>query len=328
MKNIKQNIYMYYGIGLVLLIGAIFFRKKMIETMNNDTMPESAAEACRKISSKAEEIEAHYGGAANLLKNIPLASLFNPNNYRSGDNTSSDMGRNIINSTMTQEDITKINNECEQLASSIQTNTLDIDFRGCDLCLLDPRLCSVSMTNVTQENISNAKQLCQLQTAIDILMQNKNSIDAHALAKTFQKAQDLLSGSNTSKKENCNIINSSMTSKSYLESISKCAQDIKNEQKNIINAKCAASIDLVNIVQRNKSEQLQDCIIGATVDKTLQAEQDIEVKAAAESEQTTQGVSILASAGSSIVSCICSVAVAFVLVSYKDVAAEVAKNQQ
>jgi hypothetical protein len=311
MKKTKGIIYMYYGIGFVLVLVAIFFRKKMIETMSNDTMPESAAEACKKISSRAEEIEAHYGGATKLLQNMPFASLFNPNNYRSGDNTSSDMGRNIINSTMKQEDITKINNECKQIANSIQRNVLNIDLSKCKYCETNP--CSVSMTNVKQENIDKVEQLCQLEVAIEILMQNKKSIDAQALAKTLQKAQDLLSGNNNSDKENCNIINSKMTSESYLEAISTCAQESIADQENVINASCAQDIGLANILQRNKADKLQDCIIGTTVDKTLIAEEEVKVKAAAESEQTTQGISMLASAGSSIVSCVCSLSVAFIL---------------
>lgn len=323
-----NNSVLYIGIIIVILI-VIFVNymnknKGEVENLTDDFMPESAAEACKKISSKADEIEAHYDGVANIAKNIPFYSLFSPQAWASGKNESEDVMRNIVNSVMTQEDKTKIISACEPVATSIQRNVIDIDLSQCKYC--DNHPCAVKMTNVLQENIDIVKQTCMIQTAIDILMQNKKSVDAQALAQTLQKTQDLLSGGNTSKKDNCNVINSQMKTESYLESISKCAQISQTDQENKFDAKCAASIDVTNLIQKNKAEKLQECIIGTTVDKALLAEEENKAKVQSESKQESSGLNPLVFAGSSSVSCIFSIVVGVVLYFYKDVAMEAAEN--
>ena len=322
--NINMNIYIILTFLIVSLIIYTQFKKSTIEKLESDVIPESAAEACKKISSRAEEIEAEYGGIAEIARNVPFASLFNPNNYKAGDNKSNDTMRNIVNSTMKQEDITKISNECSPIATSVQRNILKIDLSECEYCKTHP--CDVKMTNISQENIDIVTQTCQMQTAIDILTQNKKSIDAQALASTLQKTQDLLSGSNVSNKENCNVINSNMSSTAYLEAKANCAQISETEQENIIDAKCAASIDVSNAIQKNRAEKLQECIIGATVDRTLAAEEENKLLAKADSTQESKGLNPLVFAGSSSVSCIFSIVVGVVLYFYKDVALEYAEN--
>jgi hypothetical protein len=300
------------------IISFFLFNKKSVENLTDDFMPESAADACRKISSRAEEIEAQYNGIAEIAKNVPFASLFNPNNYRAGDTSSNDTMRNIVNSVMTQEDITKISNECAPIATSVQRNVIDIDLSNCKYCETNP--CVVTMTNVTQENIDIVTQTCMIQTAVDILLQNTKSIDAQALAQTLQKTQDLLSGKADSTKENCNVINTNMATSSYLETKAKCAFESMTDQENKIDAGCAAYIDIANVIQRNKAEKLQECIIGATVDKDLLAKEEAKVTAKAESEQTSKGLDPLVFAGSSSVSCVLFIVVGVVAYLYRGVA--------
>jgi hypothetical protein len=302
------------------------FNKKSVENLTDDFMPESASEACKKISSRAEEIEAEYNGIAEIAKNVPFASLFNPNNYRAGDTSSNDTMRNIVNSQMTQEDITKISNECTPIATSVQRNVIDIDLSNCKYC--DTHPCEVKITNVTQENIDIVTQTCMMQTAIDTLLQNTKSIDAQALAQTLQKTQDLLSGKADSKKENCNVINSNMTSKSYLEAKANCALESATDQENIIDAGCAAYIDIVNVIQKNKAEKIQECIIGATVDRELLAEEEAKVTAKAESEQTSKGLDPLVFGGSSSVSCVLFIVLGVVAYFYRGVAEKAIEQQQ
>lgn len=302
---------------IICIIALIFFRKSSIEKLTTgNIIPETAAEACKKISSRAEEITAAYSGQAKVLQNLPIYSLFNPNNYRAGDTSSNDIMRNIINSTMTQEDITKISNSCNPLSTSIQKNIINVDLRNCPYCDTNP--CKISMSNISQQNIDEVTQICMLQTAIEILLQNKKSIDAQALAQTLQKTQDLLSGKASSSKDNCNIINSSMTSESYLESIQKCALESQNDQENRIDAACASSIDIVNVIQENRNKKFQECIINATVDKALLSEEDVKATVKAESKQESIGLNPLFFAGSSSISCIISIIIGGALYFYKN----------
>jgi hypothetical protein len=298
--EIKNLVYIF-----ILLVVIYFLTQKITIEKIENIADMNAAEACKKISTKAEEIEAHYDGAAKIVD--AAWGWMSPKNYKSGDNKSTDMMRNIINTNMSQDDITKISNDCAQTASNVQVN--EIDMTQCPYCMKN----SCDVMNVTQENISKSVQTCGMQSAIDVLMSKTNSIDAQALAQTLQKAQGVMSGSNTSKKENCNIINTDMSSKEYMEVRGSCAQSLSLNQENKIKG-CGA---VMNVIQRNISEQVQDCIIGNTVKKETQAKSDTKVKTEMKSEQITEGISPLASLGSSLScvlsSCVISIAAYFIM---------------
>lgn len=286
---------MKYDMLVAVVIGVVilyFYLRASHEGLEMNT--ESAAEACKKISSRAEEIEAHYGGAKGLLQNIPVLSLFNPNNYKSGDNKTDDMGRNIINTDLSTEDITKINNDCSNMMGSVQIN--EINTENCPYCQTN----GCPVTGVRQENTEKASQMCMLQSATEILMKKKNSIDAQALAQTLQKASGIMSGDNTANKQNCNIVNTDMSSKQYLEHLSNCANIMSSEQVNRIKS-CGPVSD---VIQRNLSEKLQDCIITSTSKAQTDIDVDAAVKAEAKTEQTTTGIDPLSSAASLSSSCI------------------------
>lgn len=301
--EIKNLVYIFILLVVIYFLTQKITIKKIEKIENIADM--NAAEACKKISSKAEEIEAHYDGAAKVV--ATAQAFLNPKNYSSGDNKSSDMMRNIINTNMSQDDITKISNECANTASSVQIN--EIDVQQCPYCMLN----GCYIANVTQENISKSVQTCAMQSAIDTLMSKTNSIDAQALAQTLQKAQGVLSGSNESKKENCNIINTDMSSKQYMEARGSCAQSLSLNQENKIKG-CGA---VMNVIQRNISEQVQDCIMKNTTKKETQTKSTTKVKSEMKSEQITEGISPFASLGSSLScvlsSCVISIGAYFIM---------------
>lgn len=279
-------------IYIFIILIVVYFLITKISSKNIEKIENiadmNAAEACKKISSKAEEIEAHYEGAAKIVDSA--WGYMSPKNYKSGDNKSSDTMRNIINTNLSQDDVTKINNECNQAASSMQSNV--IDMTGCAYC--NKNGCDVS--NVVQENELKTAQTCALQSAVDVLMTKTNSIDAQALAQTLQKAQDIMSGNNTSKKENCNITNTDMSSKEYMDVRGSCANSISPIQNNEIKG-CGS---VMNVVQKNVAEQIQDCIIGNTVKKQSELESDTKLKTEQQSEQLTTGISPMASLGAGL----------------------------
>lgn len=290
--EIKNLIYIF------ILLVVIYFltRKFTIEKIEN-IADMNAAEACKKISSKAEELEQHYKGAANVVTAAfgPL-NLWNPNAYKAGDNTSSDLMRNIINTNLSKDDITKIENECKNSSATAQNNI--IDMTQCDYC--NKHGCDVS--NVEQINVSDSNKSCTLQSAVDILMTKTNSIDAQALAQTLQKAQDVLSGNNDSKKENCNIINTDMSSKEYMDIRNRCVNESSVIQNNELKG-CGA---VMNVIQKNASNDIMDCIIGNTVKKQSELKADTKVKTEQKSEQFSSGISPMASLGASLSSVLSS----------------------
>lgn len=289
LKFAKKNTVPILGIAIV--IAYLVYKNKLIEnyaecgpngSIVND-MPESAAEACKRISSRAEEIKAEYDGMAELYKNLPLYSLFNPNNYKSGDNTTNDMMRNIINVNLSKCEVEKIHNTCNNAVTSYQSNELDT--KDCKYC--ETNGCTIS-GNI-QKNSSKVSQLCLITTAIGALSEKKSSVDAQALAKVLQEAEGLLSGTNKSQKENCNIINEDLSSKTYLDSKSECLNQLNSTQVNKISG-CGS---ILNNIQENESIALQECMLGVKIEKKDKLESEASATAKAESEQKTSGLTIM-----------------------------------
>jgi hypothetical protein len=276
-----------------VVIYALSRPEKVVEKMNAGFLSPNAAQACQQISSRADEITAQYKGATDLV-NASYAWL-SPANYKSGDNTTSDISRNIINTDLSQDDITKINNDCKNTSVSVQLN--EISNKGCVYC--DTHDCSVN--GVNQSNSVNMTQSCTINSAIESLQSKTNSVDAMALAQSLQKAQGILSGNNSSTAQNCNIINTDMSTQSYLEQISKCANQLSVNQSNVLDA--CASVN--NVIQANSLDSFQKCVTGATSNQTTSTSNTSTATGQSNSNQSTSGVTALASAvvsGSSVLS--------------------------
>ena len=254
---------------------------------------QNAAEACRKISTKAEEIQATLDGAAKTAKAIgqvfnPFSSLMNPESYKAGDNKSADVTKNIISNTMSDCEITKISKSCSNSVAASQTNS--IDAQGCKYC--QDKGCD--LTNIKQENKMKVQQLCVMQTAINELLKKKNSVDAQALAKVLQKASAPLSGNNTSTTENCNVISNDLSTTKYLEDKSNCVNSIVADQKNEIKA-CGKATGLM---QKNDFSAIQKCMMGSDITSDTSLEGETKVKSSSDVTQDSTGVTPAASAGS------------------------------
>lgn len=301
-KSVYLN-YMFPVIAVIAIITLIIKKRKEKfgecpkENSAISNMPQNAAEACAKISSRADEIKAHYGGTANIMKNLPGFALFNPNNYKSGDNTTDNMMRNIINTNMSKCEVEKIANICKNTSSSFQSNIIDTSM--CEACNKDPSLCVVK--DNTQINANDITQTCTIQTAIKALSEKKDSVDAQALAKVLQETEGLMSGSNTSTSENCNIINKDMSTQNYLETRNECLNSLNLEQENIMKG-CG---QFINNIQENTSKQLQECLVGTISDKTDIISTDTKVKSELDIEQFTKGIDTTALIISSVSSVVC-----------------------
>ena len=311
-KN-KNLIYLGLTVVVITIILVLFIKKPFVEyfgecenTNSTHDVPENAAEACRKISSKAEEIEAQYNGIANIIANVPFSSLFNPNNYKSGDNTSNDMMRNIINTNLSKCEVENISTSCSNMAGSIQSNVIDTTM--CHICTdVDPKLCVIK-GNV-QINEAKASQTCNMKLAIKSLSEKTTSVDAQALAKVMQKVEGVLSGNNKTLSENCNIISQDLSTTSYLNQKSSCINTLNLTQENILKG-CA----FIDNVQKNLSEQIQECIIGVDTQKQDKFNATAEIKKEIVTEQATKGIdqtALIASAASSCSSVILAGAILF-----------------
>ena len=264
-------------------------------------MPENARNACDKISTRAQEIEAAAGGITKIIQNLPFVSLFNPNNYTAGDNTSNDMMRNIINLNMSKCEVEKIYNSCNNLAGVSQSNILSTE--GCRLCDTFP--CTISGN--TQINETKLVQSCAVKIAIKILSQKTASIDAQALAKVFQKVEGLLSGNNNTNTEKCNNIAQDMSTKTYLETKNDCLNKISIDQSNAIVGACS----IIGNLQKNISEGIQKCFLGTTSESNDSSQSNTRTRSQSEIDQENEALTMTALIASSVASIISSSAAVF-----------------
>jgi hypothetical protein len=308
--------------------------------------PKNAREACEIVSTRAEEIAAQYAGEAELaiaeaekiragksgfwnsLDNAvnkvgeslnDLTSAFNPESwgdaFRSGDNVSKTMTRNVINTDLSVEDRKKISEKCEQIASTSQENIISVNTDDCPYCIEVIRLKADLMTkgidstgisecsvkNVRQSNTNKSNQLCTIQTTIEVLREKKNSIDAQALAQVLQRAQDPLSGSNRAESQNCNVVSTDMSSKSYFEKNFECNQIATTDQRNVVEG-CSL---FQNIIQSNNNEIYQDCMNVLGEKTTEKTESEQKIKGILDITQYAEGLSPFASLGSIFSSVLC-----------------------
>jgi len=279
-----DNLYIFYIFCIVVVLYYLFNKNKNIENLSNISQnPEKAAEACKKISSQAENIKAAAGGVANVISSV--MGLMNPRNYKSGDNEIDNFTRNVITTDMSNKFESLVNNQCSSSVANMQVN--EIDFTKCKYC--DKHECSVS--NVTQTNISKSQQTCRLKAAIDVLMAKKDSIDAQALAKVVQESEGLLSGNNSTSTQNCNIIDKDMSSKEYLDIRSNCNNDISMSQRNSLK-NCGG---LNNVIQKNLSNAVQQCIMDSSVKLESKQESDTKIVQASDVTQKSIGLDMAAS---------------------------------
>lgn len=296
-------------VAIISIFFFIFSRIKKKENFEGECVNQSpdqdigitARDACNKISSRAQEIEAELGGAADIITSA-LAFL-SPQNYKSGDNTTDNVMRNIINTNLSSCDITKIENDCRNNTAVAQANILDNS--GCKFC--ETNRCSV--TDLTQTNNAEISQTCTIQSAIETLTKKTNSIDSQALAQVLQKADGLLSGSNTFSNENCNIVSTDMSSQDYLSKKSTCANELAVDQSNTIKF-CG---DIARTVQENSFKAFQTCTGITNVTKETDTTAETTIETAIKAEQESVGFDIGMSAISGAVCCSSIVMVGIIL---------------
>lgn len=299
-------------IGLILVASALLFlytKENFEDCPNSSTgnnMPDLAKDACNRISSRAEEIEAELKGGAGIVDSI--MSFLSPKNYKAGDNNTSSLTRNIINTNLSQCEITKLNSSCNQSSTTSQSNILRA---GSDpACVPVCLKWGCNNTGNRQRNTALSSQICTFQTTIQILTEKTNSVDAQALAKVLQKTEGILSGSNTTKTENCNVIANDLSSQKYFESRKECLSYASTTQLNEAVA-CGSNI---NNIQENNSKIIQECMIVDEIKSESKVVNTTTLSTITEVDQASKGLSVELLAGISGISGISSSSCVLLLV--------------
>lgn len=275
---------------------------------------ESAAEACKKISSEAENIKAGFDGATGVADAIGAAFTFGLSRLGKdlkAENEIKEQARNILNVDLSSNDIMKISNDCMQSGSIKQINTLRWD----PACINSPIISqgirdgTIQIKKIRQRNKAEQTQKCVMQSLIDTLSKKEANSKNLAALSVIQEAEGLMTKNQTSK-DGCNVVNKDMSSNDYYENMQKCNQEAFADQTNEIFA-CGGMED---VAQENLSTQRNECLMSAGVIKREEVKEQSENTSTTESKQKATGITPAAIA-SSILSCLCCCSIISIILS-------------
>lgn len=231
----------------------------------------NAAEACKAISSEAENIKARGKAAGGLL------GFLNPQNWKT-ENEAKQQIKNILNVDMSSESITNIKNICNNIFTGVQTNTIDVS--GCPIC--ETQKCTIK--GVRQSNVMKSQQVCGANAVIDKLKEKKGDFQSLAAIKAIQDAKGVAAGNSVST-DMCNYVDVNMSSKDYLDALSNCGNTASSVQSNVLKG-CA---DIIDVIQSNDYDNYQKCTAGATFNDEAKSSMDSILKGDSETDQKSEG---------------------------------------
>jgi hypothetical protein len=234
----------------------------------------NAAEACRAISSEAENIKARGDAVGGVL------GFLNPKNWGSQNETKQQI-KNILGVDMSTDSITNIKNTCNNIFTGVQTNTIDVS--NCPIC--ETQKCVIK--GVRQTNVIKSQQMCGANAIIDVLKQKKGDFQSLAALKAIQDAKGIAAG-NTSSSDICNYTDVNMSSKDYIDALSNCGNTASSVQSNTLKG-CA---DIIDVIQRNDYNNYQKCIAGATFTSEAKADMEAILEGDGETGQKSEGTDL------------------------------------
>lgn len=219
----------------------------------SEQIGDNAAEACKKISSEAENIAARMKQKSGLESLTPWGAVASMVSDLGSKNENLNQLRNITNIDLSNNDIINSINKCDNAFTGAQINKIDLT--KCQYCQLN----GCTINGVTQTNVMENNQNCKVQSLIDLLMQKGDSVSNLATAKMLQDSSGI-GTSNESKTDTCNYVNKNMSSNRYIQAIQECANKTSYTQTNVFD-NCGSAF---NIIQSNTYKNFQDCVLEAT----------------------------------------------------------------
>ena len=231
----------------------------------------NASEACKTISSEADNIRAAGEAGGRLL------GFLNPKNWGS-DNEVKQQVKNIFGIDMSTETVTNIRNTCGNIFAGSQENILD--FTECEYC--KNHECVIK--NFTQSNKINTEQLCGANAFIDVLKNNTTDIKSLAAIKAIQDSKGLASG-NKLNYDLCNYVRVDLSSSDYLDALAQCNNSVSMAQANTLKS-CGG---LEDTIQKNEFNNYQKCIATSTLNSEGIKKFDLTSDTGSENNQQSVG---------------------------------------
>jgi hypothetical protein len=218
-----------------------------------------AQQTCKQLQADIADTNADKKGFDwnNLTPGGIISSLGDAFGSR---NKSQTFNTNINNTSISTTDITNIFNSCTNSSESIQKNDLSQSSECLETIgkLCNGNLpCLVEMSTVKdieQQNTQTIKLNCIINNLLKTISSKEVSMENAAQLSTLQKASGLMS-SNKSLTSNCNQVNNEISSSTFLNAITTCANEYSSQQINNINA-CG---NLSKVRQKSTNDFFSNC---------------------------------------------------------------------
>ena len=226
----------------------------------------SAKEVCQAVEKKSNMIL----DAAKLIKSInPYTSIIDSLTSKAGSDQTL---RNIINVELDQKSFQDANQECNNITTQIQSNTITGTSPECidafgkltsflpaadRAAYMDKLTAGGTVEGVTQENIANAISDCTTKAVLTALQSQTASVDNLAVQRAINESKGLMASA-TSNQDTCNNISTKMTSCSYAKSNNCCLNSINQKQSNALDIGCGFK-SYKDIIQKNSQTAYATC---------------------------------------------------------------------
>lgn len=226
-----------------------------------------AQQTCKQLQSDIADSNADKKGFDwnNLTPGGIIGSLGDAFGSR---NKSQTFNTNINNTSISTTDITNIFNSCTNSSQSIQKNDLSQSPECLDTIgrICNGNIpCMIEMTTVKdieQQNTQTVKLNCIINNLLKTISSKEVTMENAAQLSTLQKSSGLMT-SNNSLTSNCNQVNNNISSNTFLNAITTCANEYSSQQLNTINA-CGS---LSKIKQKSNNDFFSKCYAGQGIFK-------------------------------------------------------------
>uniref|UniRef100_A0A6C0H395 Uncharacterized protein n=1 Tax=viral metagenome TaxID=1070528 RepID=A0A6C0H395_9ZZZZ len=232
-----------------------------------DTEGMNAQDACKKVKEKTDQL----GDFAHDLAYLNPATAFSNVLGLLGSHSKSDQSLvTTIKNVQSSVSSAKQQSECDQSTNINQSNSITGGvsakcLKGLGQFLTKDTIAEIihnsKISNISQANSANAENICKINLVLKALTKMDASIDNSALQAAVNKAQGLLSGSD-SNQDICNNISTSETACKYIQQSQCCAQQITENQSNFIDGGCLGA-SITNVVQTNTADAHNQCVLDA-----------------------------------------------------------------
>lgn len=255
------------------------------------SLPDSmtAQDACEQKKLKEDNIHSVmtniFGGFTpqNIIKALG-------SNAESASQTLTTMGLNIDSKSL----ISQVS-QCDTWISQVQSNIIKGPSIECIQTMIAAGFTQAeiksmnTIQNISMENKAGAITTCKINKMLESLSKMDASIDNAALTSALNNAKGLLSSSK-SDDFTCTNINTTMNACKYIQQTDCCSNKINQEQLNLIDAGCGASI--LNVKMKHEANALVNCELTSVSKVSDELVSKLKSKTEQTSKNTSEGLSM------------------------------------